>query len=672
MVREPLLRIVQASANAGPMLQRPLDTLLLATLRDLDGDLETRVRELLAGGALQHVHEAQPLQCTLGSGPQRRHFEGAAHRVSADAVVLELEPLPAPGHTPDADPAAPALLQRLSSAVQAFSEAATVGALASTAVRCLQSLLGHERVLVCQFAEAGGRATVIAETHGSQPPRLQALRGLPALGTETSAPARDLALRQRVRVLVDVAAPSAALLPFLAPGSGGEFDLRKSFLAAPGQEQAQALAVQGVRATLTAALVHEGRLWGLICCHHTQPRHLRQGQRAAVELLAEVFTTRVTAIENYARAQRAAEVRRLEQRLVEAISAEGDWRAALFRDRCSLLQPLDASAVVLCHEGETLSCGEAPAPAALQALLGWLATRTTAGQPWACNALGHENPGLALQGGLGLRACGVLTVRLSAAPGDQLLWLRREHAASGSALPWSSADVALAAAFGNAVADMILQVNAVRLLIAQSQLAQVRATVAGSPEAVVVADTAQQSCYANAAFYALAGCNPDAFAGLDSLVMLFTEPGRAHQMLGQVRVEQRAWRGELALRRPDGSTVPVGLRAEPVPARDHSLLGFIFIFDDLRPAQRTHAARRQLEAALADVGRNAQPAHQAPCLRNHELVGAIVANASLAAMDITEGGMSPTAVALLQEVQTSTARATALLEHIQQFGDGPG
>ena len=33
--------------------------------------------------------------------------------------------------------------------------------------------------------------------------------------------------------------------------------------------------------------------------------------------------------------------------------------------------------------------------------------------------------------------------------------------------------------------------------------------------------------------------------------------------------------------------MPVGLRAEPVPARDHSLLGFIFIFDDLRPAPGT-------------------------------------------------------------------------------------
>ena len=89
-------------------------------------------------------------------------------------------------------------------------------------------------------------------------------------------------------------------------------------------------------------------------------------------------------------------------------------------------------------------------------------TRTATGQPFVCNALGRDNPPLAALAGLGSSACGVLAVRLSATQPDHLLWLRREQAGSGSALPWSSADIALAAAFGNALVDMILQVNAVR------------------------------------------------------------------------------------------------------------------------------------------------------------------------------------------------------------------
>ena len=45
---------------------------------------------------------------------------------------------------------------------------------------------------------------------------------------------------------------------------------------------------------------------------------------------------RIAAIENYAHAQVAMLVRRLEQRLVEATSTEGDWRWRCFaiRARC--------------------------------------------------------------------------------------------------------------------------------------------------------------------------------------------------------------------------------------------------------------------------------------------------------------------------------------------------
>ena len=39
--------------------------------------------------------------------------------------------------------------------------------------------------------------------------------------------------------------------------------------------------------------------------------------------------TRIAAIENYAHTQVAIQVRRLEQRLVEATSSDGDWRLAL-------------------------------------------------------------------------------------------------------------------------------------------------------------------------------------------------------------------------------------------------------------------------------------------------------------------------------------------------------
>jgi len=76
----------------------------------------------------------------------------------------------------------------------------------------------------------------------------------------------------------------------------------------------------------------------------------------------------------------------------------------------------------------------------------------------------------------------------------------------------------------------------------------------------------------------MSGREPGECDSLDAMVGLLEPRSAARQMLGHVRAEQRSWRGEMALSMRDGSLLPVGLRAEPVPARDGSMLGFIFIF----------------------------------------------------------------------------------------------
>jgi hypothetical protein len=107
--------------------------------------------------------------------------------------------------------------------------------------------------------------------------------------------------------------------------------------------------------------------------------------------------------------------------------------------------------------------------------------------------------------------------------------------------------------------------------------------------------------------------------------------------------------------------LPVGLRAEPVPARDGSVLGFIFIFSDLTEIKLADQARQQLEESLSRVGRRSLQSE------GGELLGALIANAGLAAMDIADGGAAPSVAPLLHEVEASTARATMLYAHIRSF-----
>ncbi|MBK8108542.1 MAG: GAF domain-containing protein [Betaproteobacteria bacterium] len=694
VVREPGWRIVEASANAGVLLRRPLDSLLLASLAELGGDLETTLRRLAAAGDLR---EPQPLRCTLPAADGSARFEGAAHRVGADALVVELEPLAAGTNGADSVPPGNAvLLERVAQAVQRFSEASSVGTLADGVVRCVRDFTGYDRVMVYQF-DPDGHGKIIAE---ARDPRLDSLLGHHYPATDIPQRARELYLRNRVRVLVDVNYEPAPLVPRLLPGGdaqgGAELDMSLSFLRSMSPLHLQYLRNMGVTGTLVVSLVREGRLWGLIACHHYAPRHVSFAVRTATELLAEVIATRIAAIENYARAQVAIQVRRLEQRLIEATSTEGDWRLALVRNPRLLQQPLQATGAALFHEGEVLTCGEVPSTPELRALMQWIDVQAGDSAPFACSAVGRDHPALA---SVTPTASGVLAVRLSAVRPDYLVWFRKEQLQSvtwagdptkpmidndplklsprrsfaawseivrGTAAPWTAADLALASAFGDALIDIIVQVNAVRLLIAEHQLSQVRATVADSKEAVVVASAAGDAFYANAAFHRLAEREPDECRTLEALLALFAQPALVRQMMGQVRAEQRAWRGEMALLRPRGEPLPVSVRGEPVPARDGALLGFIFIFNDLSEHKRAEAARLRLESSLSRTGRGQGTPD------GSDVLGAIIANASLAAMDIADGGAGPVVAPLLQEVEAAATRAALLYARIRGLGQPQG
>ena len=79
--------------------------------------------------------------------------------------------------------------------------------------------------------------------------------------------------------------------------------------------------------------------------------------RAVCELLAEAIGTRIAALESFIQAQSELTVRRIEQRMIEAISRDGDWRSALFDGQQSLLRRSAATGVALSMTMASIQCG---------------------------------------------------------------------------------------------------------------------------------------------------------------------------------------------------------------------------------------------------------------------------------------------------------------------------
>ena len=703
VVREPDLVVLQASANAaaflglGPGLGR--EALTGRSLAEVAGDLAA-----LLPGTLDDPLDTIPavLRCALGS-PAMPH-DAMVHRPACGSgLVIELERA---GRIHD-------LSRQVERGLQGLLGAWSLRGLCEEAARIFRDVTGYDRVMVYRFDEEG-HGEVLGEE------RLAHLE--PYLGNRYPASdipqiARRLYEHNRVRVLVDVNYAPVPLEPPLAPPTapgtapgtttgpgtpsprGTQLDMSLCVLRSISPLHIQYLQNMGVGATLVASIMVGGKLWGLVACHHYAARFAPFEMRATCELLAEALATRIAALESFAQAQAELAVRRLEQRLIEAISREGDWRAALFDNPEALLQPLNASGCALLFEGQIRTAGEVPATAALRELGAWLDERPP-GQPVvALHALGLEVPAFAP---LIPMAAGLIAAPVSSAPGEYLMWFRPEQVRTvtwggdptkpvvigddprqlsprrsfaqwhqvveGTAEPWTARDLTAVRLIGDTVADVVLQFRSVRMLIAQDQLAQVRRQVGQSEQPVVIADELDLVQLTNDAFLRLlpAAMQDMPRRALDDLLPAFVDAAEVSARLREVVGGRRSWRGEVRLVGPaPGEERPMLVRADPVFSAPDRVLGFVLLFTDLTERKQAEAARRRFQEGIVQ-GHPVRPGRldRATDLMFRNLLNTVVENAQLAALEITDGVELTRMPRMLDSVRASVARTAEVLEHL--------
>ena len=99
--------------------------------------------------------------------------------------------------------------------MQRLSGASSIGTLSDAVVKCFREMTGYDRVMVYKF-DPDGHGKIIAE---ARDPRLESLLGHHYPATDIPQRARELYIRNRVRLLVDVDYAAAGLVPRLVPGS---------------------------------------------------------------------------------------------------------------------------------------------------------------------------------------------------------------------------------------------------------------------------------------------------------------------------------------------------------------------------------------------------------------------------------------------------------------------
>ena len=369
-------RIAVASQSTEHFLNRPAAALFGQTLPQLFGESlgSQLLRECLAeplGPSTRLLTPVgiTPLQLTLiqlpgQGGPQ--HFEVVAYRTGAGGAsrtVLEFE------HTPR-----PADIERINARLYNFVSAtrslSTVEEICQAATHELHALTGCGRVVLYRFDEAG-HGLVLSQVLTN--PRFDSYLGLRFPATDVPVQARRMYLSNRVRIIPDVNyEPSPLLAPGDADAPAAELDLSPSILRSLSPVHREYMRNMGTVCSMSVSIIIDGKLWGLVSCHHHEPRFVPIRLRSACDFVMQIAASQIESLLAANRLKRALAAKAVQARLLAAMASQDSYMDGLTGSPDLLCELAGADGVAVVQGLAATLSGITPSQEQVLALTDWL------------------------------------------------------------------------------------------------------------------------------------------------------------------------------------------------------------------------------------------------------------------------------------------------------------
>jgi diguanylate cyclase (GGDEF)-like protein len=273
--------------------------------------------------------------------PHALQWECLGHRRAGVAV---LEWLPANGGA-DEQQRQNQIFANFAEVIARLRRAEGLDAFFRECVKVIQEVSAFDRVMIYRFLPDGCGEVVAEHTAPGYQHKYLGLR-FPA--SDIPSQARSLYLTNKLRVLADVEAAMDPLVPLHQP-DGEPLDQSHCMLRGLSSVHLAYLRNMGVRATLTLSIVCDGKLWGLIACHHHEPRtpphQVRDGMRQIAELLAEIANMRIEALSHLESVRHRLTLDHLLNQFHQALIQDGDITTELELWLPELLPAFNASSL---------------------------------------------------------------------------------------------------------------------------------------------------------------------------------------------------------------------------------------------------------------------------------------------------------------------------------------
>lgn len=438
--REPI-HIPGAILPHGAMLVLdPVSLVVLQAAGDTAGLLGVPVEALLGKPVSAVLAPAQVERiCMFGDDTdlvKPRHLLDPVLRVRADcpidasihrsggALVIEFEAADSNDRFV-ADPLAAVQMM-----VEGFGSSNSLYSLCQMATDRVRNVAKYDRVMIYRFM-ADGSGWVIAE---SREPHLAPFLDLHYPAADIPQQARALYLKSWLRLITQVDYTPAPLVPTLNPLTGTPLDMSHAILRDVSPIHRQYLRNMGIDASMSISIIVEGKLWGLIACHHYQPRKLPRHLRAVCELFGSMFSLQLEAREKSEQFEARLASRKVLQKLMLNLAGVEDYALGLTQQSPNLLDYIHGGDVELDGirrggvavrvNGVITFLGVTPNHTQITALTEWLTHRMAESEGvYATDRLGEV---WAPAKNYANVASGLLVISVSRDPSDFILWFRPE------------------------------------------------------------------------------------------------------------------------------------------------------------------------------------------------------------------------------------------------------
>ena len=397
------LVITHASANLSEILGRSARAVL--------GRHLTEVIDGAAGRLPQSTDEALFGWRQIMPGPDGCTLDLHAYR-SGRHICIDIEPI-------RRDPLEPSPVILAQSLLQTFKHTATRAELCAFAVVGLRAISGFDRVMAYRFHE-DGHGEVIAE---ARDPRLDPYLGLHYPAADVPPQARRLYVAHRVGAVANALYRPVPLLADPVMDDGRPLDLTHCTIRSVSPIHREYMRNMRTAASLTIALVQGTHLWGMLVCHHGQPRIAGPELRAVADMVGQVVSLLLNSLgDTEVQAQQSRHQATL-RALVDQLEQPVPLARALLAEQAGLLGLVDATGAMVRVSGPLYCPGRTP-PRHLGEDALTLLHGAKKGVMLAVDDLGLRYPGLA---GCAPDACGALLLSLARDNDDAILWFRPER-----------------------------------------------------------------------------------------------------------------------------------------------------------------------------------------------------------------------------------------------------